>query len=96
MDGMKLMESMMLMSMEIVIVIAMVMVMVMVTVVRTRTRKKRRKRVKIQGGASCCCLPLYLPRGCSASTRRTSRILRVLVGLQVYSLPHFRSHLPTR
>jgi hypothetical protein len=94
MDGMKLMESMMLMSMEIVIVIAMV--MVMVTVVRTRTRKKRRKRVKIQGGASCCCLPLYLPRGCSASTRRTSRILRVLVGLQVYSLPHFRSHLPTR
>jgi hypothetical protein len=94
MDGMKLMESMMLMSMEIVIVIAMV--MVMVTVVRTRTRKKRRKRVKIQGGASCCCLPLYLPRGCSASTRRTSWILRVLVGLQVYSLPHFRSHLPTR
>jgi hypothetical protein len=94
MDGMKLMESMMLMSMEIVIVIAMV--MVMVTVVRTRTRRKRRKRVKIQGGASCCCLPLYLPRGCSASTRRTSWILRVLVGLQVYSLPHFRSHLPTR
>jgi hypothetical protein len=96
MDGMKLMESMMLMSMEIVIVIAMV--MVMVTVVRTRTRRKRRKRVKIQGGASYCCLPLYLPRGCSASTRRTSRILRVLVGLQVYSLPHFHfhSHLPTR
>lgn len=89
MDEMKLMVSVMLMLMVTVIA--------MVTVVRKKKRRMRRKGVKIQEGASYCCLPLYLPRGCSASTRQISQVLRVLVGLQVYSrsLPHFHSRLPT-
>jgi hypothetical protein len=51
MDGMKLMESVMLVLMGIVI--SMVMVVTM-------------KGVRIQGGESCCYLPLYLSRGSSA------------------------------